>query len=38
MVVPGGDMWVVMGGPEGQFCTVRGELELGPDFGPSMHP
>ncbi len=32
MVVPGGHMWVVMGGRDGQFCTLRAEQQIGPDF------
>ncbi len=27
-------MWVVMGGPDGQLCTLRGELEIDLNFGP----
>ena len=38
MVVHGPDMWVVMGGPEVQFGTRRGELEIGPKFGPLGTP
>jgi hypothetical protein len=38
MAVPGGHMWVVMGGPDGQFCTLRSELEIGTYFGPPGGP
>ena len=38
MVVHGPHMWVVMGGPEVQFGTRRGELEIGPKFWPPGHP
>ena len=38
MVVHGPDSWVVMGGPEVQFGTRRGELEIGPKFWPPGHP
>ena len=38
MVVHGPHMWVVMGGPEVQFGTRRGELEIGPKFWPPGPP
>ena len=38
MVVHGPHMWVVMGGPEVQFGTRRGELEIGPKFSLSGPP
>ena len=38
MVLPRGHMWVVMGGPEAQSGTLRGELEIGPKFGAPGPP
>ena len=38
MVVLRGDMGVGSGGIRGWLCTRRGELEIGPDFGPSSTP
>ena len=38
MVLPRPHIPPNMGGPEAQFGTLRGELEIGPDFGPSSTP
>ena len=38
MVLPTGHMWVVIGGPDGQFGARRGELEIDTDFGPPGGP
>ena len=38
MVVLGGHMGVGFGHLEGWLCTRRGELEIGPNFGPSRYP
>ena len=38
MVVLGGHMGVGSGHLEGWLCTRRGELEIGPNFGPSGYP
>ena len=38
MVLPTWHIPPNMGGPEAQFGTLRGELEIGPKFGPPQPP
>jgi len=38
MVLPTWHIPIDMGGPEVQFGTLRGELEIGPKFGPPGPP